>query len=95
VSISTGPSSRDTRAEAVRDEACTIDLVDGEELAALLKQYELGVKTVIVERILVDRPAQNDPRGGGGQYGHGVQNRSQCSSLPLPISHRLMRKNDG
>jgi restriction system protein len=52
--ISTGAFSRDARAEAIRDGAPAIDLVDGQELAALLKQYELGVKTVLVEKVLVD-----------------------------------------
>ena len=31
-----------------------IDLIDGQELATLLKQYELGVKTEMVEKVLVD-----------------------------------------
>jgi len=29
-------------------------MVDGQELAELLKRYELGVKTVIVEQVVVD-----------------------------------------
>ena len=52
--ISTGTFSRDARAEAIRDGAPAIDLVDGQELAALLKRYELGVKTVMVEKVEVD-----------------------------------------
>jgi restriction system protein len=52
--ISTGTFSRDARAEAIRDGAPAIDLVDGQELAELLKQYELGVKTVMVEKVIVD-----------------------------------------
>ena len=52
--ITTGTFSRDARAEAIRDGAPAIDLVDGQELAALLKQYELGVRTVMVEKVLVD-----------------------------------------
>ena len=52
--ISTGTFSRDARAEAIRDGAPAIDLVDGQELASLLKQYELGVQTVMVEKVLVD-----------------------------------------
>ena len=52
--LSTGPFSRDARAEAIRDGAPAIDLVDGQELADLLKKYELGVKTVMVERVAVD-----------------------------------------
>jgi restriction system protein len=41
--ISTGTFSRDARSEAIRDGAPAIDLVDGQELAELLKKYELGV----------------------------------------------------
>ena len=52
--ISTGTFSRDARAEVIRDGALAIDLVDGQELAALLKRYELGVKTVMVEKVEVD-----------------------------------------
>lgn len=52
--ISTGTFSRDAKAEAIRDGAPAIDLIDRQELASLLKQYELGVKTVMVEKVLVD-----------------------------------------
>jgi restriction system protein len=52
--ISTGTFSRDARAEAIRDGAPAIDLVDGQELTDLLKRYELGVKTVVVEKVEVD-----------------------------------------
>ena len=46
--------AHDARAEAIRDGAPAIDLVDGQELAELLKRYELGVKTVMVEKVVVD-----------------------------------------
>lgn len=52
--ISTGTFSRDARAEALRDGAPAIDLVDGQELAELLKKYTLGVRTVMVENVEVD-----------------------------------------
>ncbi|MGQ4807581.1 Mrr restriction system protein [Candidatus Entotheonellaceae bacterium PAL068K] len=52
--ISTGTFSRDARAEAIRDGASAIDLVDGQELVELLKKYEIGVKTVMVEKVEVD-----------------------------------------
>ena len=52
--ISTGTFSRDARAEAIRDGAPAIDLVDGQELADLLKNYDLGVQTVMVEKVEVD-----------------------------------------
>ena len=52
--ISTGTFSRDARAEAIRDGAPAIDLVDGQELAELLKKCELGVKTAKVEKVEVN-----------------------------------------
>jgi restriction system protein len=52
--ISTGTFSRDARAEAVRDGAPAIDLIDGQELADLLKRYELGVQTIMVEKVEVN-----------------------------------------
>ena len=52
--ISTGTFSRDARAEAVWDGAPAIDLVDGQELADLLKRYELGVQTLMVEKVEVN-----------------------------------------
>jgi restriction system protein len=52
--ISTGTFSRDARSEAVRDGAPAIDLVDGQELADLLKRYELGVQTLMVEKVEVN-----------------------------------------
>ena len=42
--ITTGDFTKAARDEAVREGATPIDLVDGEELCELLKQYELGVK---------------------------------------------------
>src|SRR5215510_6833883 len=52
--ISTRTFSRDARAEAIRDGAPAIDLVDGQELAELLKKYTLGVQTVVVEKVEVN-----------------------------------------
>ena len=46
--------SRDARAKVIRDGVPAIDLVEGQELSELLKRYELGVKTVMVEKVLVD-----------------------------------------
>src|SRR5207245_7893036 len=42
------------RAEAVRDGEPAIDLVDGQELADLLKRSELGVQTLMVEKVEVN-----------------------------------------
>ena len=46
------------KAEATRDGAPPVDLIDGDRLCGLLKQYELGVMTTIrqVEDIEVDAP---------------------------------------
>lgn len=52
--ISTGTFSRAARAEAIRDGAPAIDLVDGQDLAELLKKREIGVQTVKVEKVKVN-----------------------------------------
>ncbi len=44
--ITTGTFSKDARAEATRDGAQPIELIDGDILCDLLKQFELGVQTV-------------------------------------------------
>lgn len=53
--ITTGYFSAEAQAEATRDGAPPIDLIDGSRLAGLLKQYELGVrvKTRTVEDVEV------------------------------------------
>ena len=50
--ITTGNFSKDARAEATRDGAQPIELIDGQLLCQLLKQFELGVTTV--ERVVED-----------------------------------------
>jgi restriction system protein len=54
--ITTGTFTRDARVEANRDGAPPVELISGEELCELLKQYSLGVQTTtrIVEEITVD-----------------------------------------
>lgn len=49
--ITTGSFTTDARREATRDGATAIELVDGEELARLLKQHKLGVITEMVEQV--------------------------------------------
>ncbi len=49
--ITTGTFTSQASDEATRDGAIAIDLIDGERLCELLKQYELGVKTTMIERI--------------------------------------------
>ena len=46
--------TRDALREATRDGAPAIDLIDGEQLVALLRKLKLGVKTEMVERITVE-----------------------------------------
>lgn len=46
--ITTGTFTKDASAEATRDGAPPIDLVDGEQLVELLKKLSLGVKTRVV-----------------------------------------------
>src|SRR4051812_24977836 len=53
--ITTGTFTSDAKAEATRDGAPPLDLIDGSRLCELLKQYELGVLTTtrIVEDVEV------------------------------------------
>lgn len=55
--ITTATFTAGARAEATRDGAPPIDLIDGNRLCDLLKEYELGVRTTIrtVEDVSVDR----------------------------------------
>jgi restriction system protein len=52
--ITTGTFTAGAVKEATRDGAPPIDLVDGDELAAKLKELSLGVNTELVERVSVD-----------------------------------------
>ncbi len=52
--ITTGTFTSQASEEATRDGAIAIDLIDGERLCELLKQYELGVKTEMIEQIDVN-----------------------------------------
>lgn len=52
--ITTGRFTRDAVAEATREGAPPIDLIDGDRLADMLKQLKLGVRTQIVEQVVVD-----------------------------------------
>jgi restriction system protein len=45
--ITTGTFTSEAKTEATRDGAPTIDLIEGERLCDLLKQYQLGVRTTI------------------------------------------------
>lgn len=52
--ITTGTFTSQASDEATRDGAIAIDLIDGDRLCDLLKQFDLGVKTEIVEKVTVD-----------------------------------------
>jgi restriction system protein len=54
--ITTGTFTKDAKAEASRDGAPPVELIDGDALSDLLKQYELGVRTTTrtVEDVSVD-----------------------------------------
>ncbi len=54
--ITTGNFTSSARAEATRDGAPSIDLIDGDDLVLLLKERGLGVKVETVERVTVDEP---------------------------------------
>jgi restriction system protein len=53
--ITTGDFTSQAFDEATRDGAIAIDLIDGQRLCELLKQFELGVKTELVEKITIDQ----------------------------------------
>jgi len=54
--ITTGTFTSEAKAEATRDGAPPVDLIDGNRLCDLLKEYALGVKTTVrqIEDITVD-----------------------------------------
>ena len=52
--ITTGTFTPAAIKEATRDGAPPIDLVDGDELAEKLKEFELGLKRELVEKVVVD-----------------------------------------
>lgn len=53
--ITTGTFTSQASEEATRDGAIAIDLIDGDRLCDLLKQYELGVKTTMIESVDVNQ----------------------------------------
>lgn len=66
--ITTGSFTPDARAEATRDGAPPIDLIDGELLCELLKQHSLGVRTTerVVEDVTVVETFFEELNGGSG-----------------------------
>lgn len=53
--ITTGTFTRDAKAEAIREGAPRIDLVDGEMLAEKLKELGLGVEVKMEEAVTIDK----------------------------------------
>ena len=55
--ITTGTFTSEAKAEAVRDGAPPVDLIDGDELCALLREYGIGVRVQerTVKKIAIDR----------------------------------------
>ncbi len=51
--ITTGTFTSQASEEATRDGAIAIDLIDGDRLCNLLKQYDLGVKTEMIEQVTI------------------------------------------
>lgn len=51
--ITTGTFTSQASEEATRDGAIAIDLIDGDRLCDLLKQFELGVSTRLIEEVTV------------------------------------------
>lgn len=54
--ITTGSFTSQASEEATRDGAIAIDLIDGERLCELLKQFELGVTTEMIEKVVIANP---------------------------------------
>ena len=52
--VTTGTFTGSAKAEAIRDGAPPVDLIDGEELCDLLKQYRLGIDVQRVEQVTVE-----------------------------------------
>jgi restriction system protein len=54
--ITTGTFTSEAKRESTRDEAPPVDLIDGDQLCDLLKQYELGVHCSVrqIEEVAVD-----------------------------------------
>ncbi|MEP0234581.1 MAG: restriction endonuclease [Parasphingorhabdus sp.] len=52
--ITTGTFTSQSSEEATRDGAIAIDLIDGDRLCDLLKQYDLGVKTRMIEEVTIN-----------------------------------------
>ena len=52
--ITTGNFTSQASEEATRDGATAIDLIDGDRLCDLLRQYSLGVRTKMVEDVTVE-----------------------------------------
>ena len=53
--LTTGTFTRDAQAEAVRDGAPPIDLVDADRLLDKMKELELGVDVEMIEKVSVRR----------------------------------------
>jgi len=53
--ITTGTFTPAAIKEATRDGAPPIDLVDGDQLADKLKEFQLGLKTEMIEKVTVDK----------------------------------------
>jgi restriction system protein len=58
--ITTGTFTAEAKAEATRDGAPPVDLIDGRRLCDLLKEYELGVRTET--RVVEDLSVENELR---------------------------------
>ena len=52
--ITTGSFTQDAKDESTRDGAPPIDLIDGNRLCDLLKDYQIGVSAQLVEEVVVD-----------------------------------------
>jgi len=58
--VTTSTFTSSAIAEAMRDGVPTIDLIDGDQLVELLKKFQIGVKTEMVEAVSVDSSFFNE-----------------------------------
>lgn len=58
--ITTGTFTAEAKRESNRDGAPPVELIDGQDLCALLKEFSVGVTTKMIERVDVDESFFDD-----------------------------------
>ena len=63
--LTAGSFTRGAHEEGTRDGSPSIDLIDGERFGELLKEFRLGVRLEMIEKVDVDEGWFDRIRGGG------------------------------